>query len=68
MLQIPDVFGVQYMAPAWGVGAVLCLTAAAAYLTHSALAPEIQRRMEQSRMDRYFRYNMVRSFAFYSNR
>ena len=56
------------MTPAWWVGAALCLTAAVAYLVHSAMAPELQRRMEQSRMDRYFRYNMVRSFAFYSNR
>ena len=65
---IPEVLGAQHMSPAWAVGAAICLLATAAYLAYSALAPEIQRRMEQSRMDRYFRYNMVRSFAYYSNR
>jgi hypothetical protein len=33
-----------------------------------ALAPRLQAHYEQSKLDRYFRYNMVRSFAYYSNR
>ncbi len=32
------------------------------------MTPVLQRQREQSRDDRYFRYNMVRSIAYYSNR
>jgi len=66
--QVPSLLGAHFLVPAWGAVAVLSFLAIATYLAFSVMAPELQRRLEKSRLDRYFRYNMVRSFAFYSNR
>ena len=60
--------GVQHMLPAWAVGAGLFFLAVVAYLAYSVLAPDVLQQIEKNRLDRYFRYNMVRSFAYYSNR
>ena len=67
-LQIPAMLGVQHMLPAWAVGAGLFFVAVMAYLAYSVLAPDVLQQIEKNRLDRYFRYNMVRSFAYYSNR
>ena len=54
--------GVQHMLPAWAVGAGLFFLAVVAYLAYSVLAPDVIQQIEKNRLDRYFRYNMVRSF------
>ena len=67
-VQVPNVLGAHFSILCWSVVAVLSFLAVSAYLAYSVMAPELYRRLEKCRLDRYFRYNMVRSFAFYSNR
>lgn len=67
-MQVPALLGVQHMLPAWAVGAGLFSLAVVAYLAYSVMAPDMLQQFEKNRLDRYFRYNMVRSFAYYSNR
>eukprot|EP00195_Chlamydomonas_chlamydogama_P008284 CAMPEP_0202907840 /NCGR_PEP_ID=MMETSP1392-20130828/44030_1 /ASSEMBLY_ACC=CAM_ASM_000868 /TAXON_ID=225041 /ORGANISM="Chlamydomonas chlamydogama, Strain SAG 11-48b" /LENGTH=658 /DNA_ID=CAMNT_0049596907 /DNA_START=142 /DNA_END=2115 /DNA_ORIENTATION=+ len=68
LVQTPAVFGATDLRPAYILGSVLSLLAAVLYLTYQVMGTEYARRNEESRRSRYFRYNIVRSLAYYSNR
>ncbi|GAX79474.1 hypothetical protein CEUSTIGMA_g6915.t1 [Chlamydomonas eustigma] len=61
-------WGVKNMRSVYWMESVGCYITAAAFLIYQGLAPRIQEHNDKSKQDRYFRYNMVRSFAYYSNR